>query len=196
LVKYIVIGIAIVLLLVGIIYFIAKTTHGATIREKLASVLPFVQSKKRKIAPVSTSLGRAALVAQDVDLRTSRGNPGPPVHGQGPRGPPSQGPGPPNPPPRPSVTIRVPRIAAPDVPEGDEDEALDPGAVRFKRRRGRPSGGAPSGGRGQGQRGPPPPVDDVPPGRATNPLNKEGPAEPVDDVGPPVPDELLGGYDN
>jgi hypothetical protein len=204
LVKYIVIGVAIILLLVGIIYFVAKTKYGQNIKVKLMSMLP--GKKKRSLTDMkktgaSGPLG-PHLVAQDVDFRTKRAHIGGPNGGpQGPNGGPNGGP--PHPPPRPSVTVTVPRIPKPNVPEGDEDEELDPGAVRFRRRKGRP---------GQAVRpaqvGPPPPIDDAAPGQGppNGPPNgrpqrgnrggrggrqpKRGPSPPIDDSGPPPPKEL------
>jgi hypothetical protein len=165
LVKYIVIGIAIILILVGIVYFVSKTGHGKVFTDKMKAILPFV-TKKRKFDDVGlrTQGGDAprgdaprghGLVAQDVDFRT----------------PSSGGGGPPPPAHAPSVRVQVPRIPKDNVPEGHEPEEMDPGAVRFRRKRRATTSGAeahgppPSeSGEGGDARGPSPPVDDSGPG--------------------------------
>lgn len=193
-VKYVVIGIAIILLLVGAIYFVAKTKYGKGIRDMMGSWLPGGNKKKRKVTDLSRSDGPPSkLVAQEVDFRTKASPHGPP------HGPPH---GQPQYPQRPTVTVHVPRIPPPTKQEEEEEEELDPGAVRFKRRKG-PVGGGPVGVQGPPLRpprpqGPPPPVDDVPmpdtPGaQAAN--KPRGPSPPIDDSGPPTIIDASG-YDN
>lgn len=189
LVKYIVIGIAIILLLVGIIYFVAKTKYGKSIRDMMGSWLPG-GNKKRKAATTDLSRGdhpQSKLVAQDVDFRSK------PPHGRvvvdpGPRGP-HQGNRPHgHGPQRPTVTVRVPRIPPPN-PEEEDDDEFDPGAVKFRRRKG-PVGHR----RPQRPTGPPPPVDDLPlddSAFAQRSGRPRGPSPPIDDTGPPAPPELL-----
>ena len=196
LVKYIVIGVAIIMLLAGIIYFVAKTKYGKGIRDVIGSFLP--GKKKRNITELSRAGGdgpSSKLVAQEVDFRSKQHA----LHrGQHPHG--QHGP----PPVRPRVTVQVPRIPPPTREEEADGEALDPNAVRFRRRKG-PVGGGPVGGpslRAPRPQGPPPPVDDVPmddtpmaQGRGPGGRKPRGPSPPVDDVGPPIIVDS-NGYDN
>lgn len=162
-VKFIVIGVVIILLLVGIIYFVAKTKYGKGIRDMLGEYLPIVD-KKRKIQDVSqtSQASTKVLVAEDVDLRSR------PLMA-------------PRPPPQPRfanqpqdvsapITVRVPPIKP-----KDENEHLDPGAVPFRRR---PTPQAPLDVRPSAQRDEPPP-------------QQRGPSPPMDDKGPDPPPELV-----
>ena len=145
-VKFIVIGIAIILLLVGMIYFVAKTKYGKGIRDVVGGFLGSVgKSNKKRSADTMqaqpSSQPRKMLIAEDVDLR-SRSK--------------LQQPQPSTP-----VTVRVPRI-----PPKNEDEHLDPGAVPFRRNRFTPAPNQPPIQQQQQQqqpqrpRGPSPPIED------------------------------------
>lgn len=173
-VKFIVIGIVIIMLLVGMIYFVAKTKYGKGIRDAIGEYLPFINKKRKAQDDAATQGPKKVLVAEDVDLR-SRPRPGPPMP---PRLPPTgQAVRPPSAPP---VTIRVPPIK----PE-DDNEHLDPGAVPFQRRRVAQAPNPPPGPRpGQvteNDEEPPPPPSQRP----------RGPSPPVEDNGPPPPPELV-----
>lgn len=212
LVKYVVIGIAIVLLLAGIIFFVGKTSHGRKLGATLSAMMPFGSKKKRAAASPramvpgtgggssapSGAPARRRLVAQDVDFRSNPSTPS---------GPPSQ---------RPSTTVRVPRI--PVLPQDEDDNDMDPGAVKFKRRRLTAPRPPPRPPRPVAPRGPSPPVDDVdprhrrprqlpaminesddddddlPPTPAGAAQRSRGPSPPIDDTGPAPPADLLKGY--
>lgn len=108
LMKYIIIGIAIILLLVGIVYFVAKTKYGQIIKGKLLDMLP---GQKRK-RPENPQNPRSKLVAQEVDFRSQKASdPTPPLR-------------------RPVIppSVKVPQV------QNEGDGELDPGAVRFARR--------------------------------------------------------------
>ena len=122
-VKFIVIGIVIILLLVGMVYFVAKTKYGKGLRDVFAEYFP--GSKKRKVGEVGgqahTGAPRKALVAEEVDLRSrprQQGLPPPTGHAGRPTAPVAP------------TTVRVPAIKP-----KDSNEHLDPGAVPFRRRR-------------------------------------------------------------
>jgi flagellar basal body-associated protein FliL len=83
-IKYIIIGIAIIILLAAIVYFVANTSHGKSIQEKIANLLPF-GTRKRKIKnlpnqpnqpnqpfnnPTNPNQPTQPLVAKRVDFRT------------------------------------------------------------------------------------------------------------------------------
>lgn len=116
LVKYVVIGIAIILILAGIIYFMAKTKHGQGVQAKIAAMLPFGRGK-RKAGPTNpTDLTKRPLIAEEVDFRSKRSNEAP----SAPMAiPPS------------TNVVRVPNIPRPNIPVGQEPEDMDPGAIRL-----------------------------------------------------------------
>lgn len=187
-VKFIVIGVVIILLLVGMVYFVAKTKYGKGLRDFVGEY--FQSNKKRKVGEIGrqvhTGAPRKALVVEDIDLRSHPRQPGP-------RQPPTGIAGRPTAP----TTVRVPAIKP-----KDSDEHLDPGAVPFRR---------------QPPRVPPPIVaSDIPPniqpsthGQVTEnirpslvesgtPEPQRGPSPPIEDTGPPPPPELTdtSSYDN
>lgn len=173
-VKFIVIGVVIILLLVGMIYFVAKTKYGKGIRDVIGEYLPFGSKKRKAQDDMATQGPKKVLVTEEVDLR-SRPRPGPPMP---PRLPPTGQAG--RPPSAPPVTIRVPPIKP-----KDDNEHLDPGAVPFRRRRAPQSPPGPPPGPRPGQ------VtenDDAPPPPSQR---TRGPSPPVEDNGPPPPPELV-----
>ena len=120
-VKFIVIGVVIILLLVGMIYFVAKTKYGKGIRDVIGEYLPFGSKKRKAQDDAATQAPKKVLVAEDVDLRSRPSIP--------PQRPSTRQVGR-HPPVGPPVTVRVPNIQP-----KDENEHLDPGAVPFRRRR-------------------------------------------------------------
>lgn len=175
-VKFIVIGVVIILLLVGMIYFVAKTKYGKGIRDIIGQYLPFGSKKRKAQDDMVTQGPKKVLVAEDVDLRSRPSMP--------PRLPPPGQAGRP-PPVAPPVTVRVPNIKP-----RDENEHLDPGAVPFRRR---PTPQAPPNipsNVGPAPRGlqvtenddePPPPPSQRP----------RGPSPPIEDKGNAPPPELV-----
>ncbi len=182
LVKYMIIGIAIILLLVGIVYFMAKTSHGQNIGDKLKSLLPFGSKKPPKPS------NKRKLEAQTIDFRT-------PPSG-GPSSGPIEGPvglqkrlrqdglrqdGPPiglQP-----STKHIPPVVLPNLPPNPEPHVFDPRAVPINRHPGNQPG--PPRGPPMGPTPGPPmgPTPGPPMGPPMPPPNQQrGPSPPVDDV--------------
>lgn len=161
-VKFIVIGIAIILLLVAMIYFVAKTKYGKGIRDMMGGFLGSVgKSNKKRSADIMqeqpSSQPRKVLVAEEVDLRSH---------------PKTQRPSPNVP-----VTVRVPRI-----PAKHENEHLDPGAVPFRRN------GAKATSSNQPNQPPVQPIDPIQQQQQQRPRPI---SPPIEDKGPAPPPELI-----
>ena len=181
LVKYVVVGVAIILLLVAAIYFVANTSHGKAMMARCKNILSSKTTTQKRKSGQITSNGNppsrvphtsTSLVAQEVDFR-SRGQAGQST---------------------PPVQVRVPHIPKDQVTEGNEPEELDPGAVRFTRRTPRrlPPRTQPN---QPTQPTRPHIAHTMPPPPSMNPQPKRTPTPPIDDSGPP-PTIAASGYEN
>ena len=177
-VKFIVIGVVIILLLVGMVYFVAKTKYGKGLRDMFGEYFP--GSKKRKVGDVGgrthAGVPKKTLVAEDVALRS---RPRQPVH----RPPRTGFAG------RPAAPIVPTMVRVPAIKPKDSDEDLHPGAVPFRRR---PTPQAPPNIPSSVEA---PKVVEVtenvrPPVRMGIPETQRGPSPPIEDTGPPPPPEL------
>lgn len=106
--KYIIIGIVIILIIAAIIYFIAKTSHGKGIQDKLAALLPF-GAKRKKPSPSNQPQKPTNLVAERIDFtKPPQSQPSQPVR------------------PPPILPTKLPRNA------NNTDLVMDPSAVPIR----------------------------------------------------------------